>query len=77
MPTELKLGSKLIRKTSAVVQHRPLVVTLHLGYLELRQAKTRTAFSVSYDAIYRYAARLAADKAREERKQARKHKEVR
>ncbi len=65
--TEIQLGKKLIRKTASSVQSRPLVVVLHPGYLDLRRAGTRTNFSVTYDAIYRYGAQLAANKLRAER----------
>lgn len=70
--TEIRLGSKLTRKTAAVVQRKQLVVTLHPGYIEIRRAGTRTAFPVSYDAIYVHAARIAADHARTEKRAARK-----
>jgi hypothetical protein len=74
--TTLQLGSKITRKTSAVVQSRPLVITLHPGYMELRQERTRHPLTISYDAIYRYAARLAADKAIAERKEQRRAKKL-
>lgn len=70
--TELRLGAKLTRKTAAVVQRKPLVVILHPGFLEVRRAGTRTAFPISYDAIYTHAARMAADRRRAERKAAKK-----
>jgi hypothetical protein len=74
--TELKTGSKVTRKTAIEVQRKPLVITLHPGYLDIRQAKTRSGFSLSYDALYRYAAKLAADKVVAEKKLAKKaHKE--
>ena len=66
--TTLQLGSKLTRKTAAVVQKRELVVTLHPGYLDMRRSRTRTSYSLSYDAIYTYAAKLTADRARAEKK---------
>lgn len=72
--TELRLGAKLTRKTAAFVQRKPLVVTLHPGYLEIRRAGTRGSFPLSYDAIYTHAARVAADRARGERKAAAKER---
>lgn len=70
--TTIALGSKLTRKTHTEVQKRALVVTLHPGYLDLRQERTRKTFSISYDAVYRYAAKLEADRLLGERKEARK-----
>jgi hypothetical protein len=70
--TEIRPGSKLTRKTATTVQRRQLVITLHPGYLEIRQERTRKPFSLSWDAIYRQAAQLAADRERAERKAARK-----
>jgi hypothetical protein len=72
--TTLQLGSKLTRKTAAVVQRRQLVVTLHPGYLDIRQERSRKPFSLTYDAIYRYAAQLAADRLRAERKAKKKER---
>jgi hypothetical protein len=66
--TELRPGSKLTRKTLTIVQRKPLVVTLHPGYLDIRRAGTRTAFSLTYDAVYRHAAQAAAERIRAERK---------
>ena len=66
--TELRPGSKLTRKTAALVQRRPLVLILHPGYLEIRRAGTRSAYALSYDSLYTHAARVAADRARAERK---------
>jgi hypothetical protein len=71
--TELRSGSKLTRKTLTIIQSKPLVVTLYPGHLDIRQAGTRTAFSLTYEAIYRHAAQAAADRIRAERKVKRKN----
>jgi hypothetical protein len=65
--TALRSDSSLTRKTSVLVQSKPLVVTLHDRYLEIRRAGAREAFSVSYEGLYLHAAQRAAEKIRAER----------
>ena len=72
--TKLRAGSKITRKTAVIVQNKALVVTLYAGYLEIRRAGTRTAFSATYERIYIDAARRQAERMREEKK-SRKNKE--
>ncbi|HEY6991140.1 MAG TPA: hypothetical protein VH369_22275 [Bryobacteraceae bacterium] len=72
--TTLRPDAALTRKTAATIRHRPLVIELHDRYLEIRRASTRIAYPLSYEALYRYAAQLAADRARAERKNRRKER---
>jgi hypothetical protein len=72
--TTIAAGKSVTRKTAVTIRRRPLVVTLHAGFLELRSAGTRTAFAIGYEAVYTAAAKLAADKNRAERAAARKGK---
>lgn len=67
-----ELRSKLMRKTAANVQYKPLVVTLYPHHLEIRQERVRRPYSITWDAVYRYAAKLEADRVMAERKQKRK-----
>lgn len=70
--TILQLGKTVTRQTATTVQGRDLVVTLHAGYLEIRQKGRRQTFDVSYHSIFVMGAKAAADKLREERELVRK-----
>lgn len=70
--TELRSGVALTRKTDALVQNKPLAVTLHPTYLEIKRLRDRTPYVMTYDAIYRYAAELLARQVRAEKKLAKK-----
>jgi hypothetical protein len=74
--TELKGDAKITRKVQTTDRHgRQLVVTLHGRYLEIRPYKAHGGpvekYSISYDAVWLEAARIAAMREREERAAAR------
>ncbi|HEY7305763.1 MAG TPA: hypothetical protein VH601_16680 [Bryobacteraceae bacterium] len=75
--TTLRSDSSLTRKTSVLIQSKPLVLTLHDRYLEIRRAGAREAFRVSYDGLYLHAAQRAAEKIRAERQAQRKARKER
>ena len=58
-------GGRLIRKpitreTALEERGRPLVVTLHPRYLQIRRKGTQEVYNVTYDAIYSMAAKVSA-----------------
>lgn len=74
--TSIPSGKSFVRKTASMVQGRPLVVILHPGYLEVRQHGRRSAFSLSYDAIYTEAAKRYAAREREVKQAMKKAKKA-
>lgn len=72
--TEIKLGTHYTRLTATEIRRRPIVVELHPGFQVLRLKGTRTAYHVSHEAVFNLAARIAAERARQERIEARKAK---
>jgi len=41
---------------------RPLIVTLHPGFIEVRQKGSRTSYTIAYDPVYRMAATVGGRK---------------
>ena len=74
--TTIPSGKTLVRRTASVVQHRQLVVVLHPAYLEIRQSGRRSAYTISYDAIYTEAAKRFAARERAEKLAAKKAKKA-
>ena len=70
--TAIKPGASTKRLTAISYAGRNLVIELHPGYLEMRQQGKRTRYSVGYATVFQLAAQLTADKARAEKKAARK-----
>ena len=64
----------LKRKTQTLIQGKPLAVALHPDFLEIRKLGSRKPFSVTWRKIYEVAAKLAADKVREEKLAKRKNR---
>lgn len=60
--TEIQPGKSLTRKLACTIQHRRLVAMIYAGHVELRQAGTRRGYAITWDAVYRYAAKLRADR---------------
>lgn len=54
--TELRPGSSVTRRTQVLIRDggkaRPVVVTLHPGFIELRLLGTRRAETVVYENVY-------------------------
>ena len=46
---------------------RPLIVTLHPGFIEVRQKASRTSYTITYDSVYRMAAAVGGRKQKEAR----------
>ena len=65
--TTLEPGGSVTRKTKASIQHRPLVVTLHAEFLELRRFGKRESLTATYESIYQAAAMRQAERGRRER----------
>ncbi len=49
--TTLEQGASVTRKTKATIQHRPLVVTMHAEFLELRRFGKRESLTATYESI--------------------------
>lgn len=65
--TTIEKGASVTRKTKASIQHRPLVVTLHAEFLELRRFGKRESLTATYASIYQAAAIRQAERDRRER----------
>jgi hypothetical protein len=65
--TTLEQGASVTRKTKATIQHRPLVVTMHAGFLELRRFGQRESLTATYESIYQAAAMRQAERDRRDR----------
>ena len=50
--TTLEQGASVTRKTKATIQHKPLVVTMHAEFLELRRFGKRESLTATYESIY-------------------------
>ena len=66
-----------VRRETAIEQRdtgkrRPIVLTLHPGYLEIGLKGTRRRMTVAYDAIYSLAAKQEAARLRLEKLEAKK-----
>lgn len=68
--TEIK--SPLKRETSLYYRGRALVLTLHPGFVSIKQKGLRKSFTVCYDAIYELGAKMEALALRHEREAKRK-----
>ena len=62
--TTLKKGANVTRKTKTTIQHRPLVVTMHAEFLELRRFGKRESLTATYESIYQAAAMPQAERGR-------------
>lgn len=64
--------SRLVFETDAEKKqrgrYRPIIFEAHPQYVEIRLKGCRDRLSLSYEAIYDFAARVTADKARAEKK---------
>lgn len=56
--TRIRSGESVTRETAVVYRRRPLVVTLHPGFLTIRQKLSRESFDLPYDAVYEAAMKL-------------------
>ena len=65
--TTLENGASVTRKTKATIQHRPLVVTMHAEFLELRRFGKRESLTATYESIYQAAAMRQAERDRRDR----------
>jgi hypothetical protein len=62
--TTLENGASVTRKTKATIQHKPLVVTMHSEFLELRRFGQRERLTATYESIYQAAAIRQAERDR-------------
>jgi hypothetical protein len=62
--TTLENGTSVTRKTKATIQHKPLVVTMHAEFLELRRFGKRECLTATYESIYQAAAMSLAERDR-------------
>jgi hypothetical protein len=62
--TTLEQGASVTRKTKATIQHRPLVVTMHAEFLELRRFGKRESLTATYESIHQAAAMRQAERDR-------------
>jgi hypothetical protein len=65
--TTSKKGAKVTRKTKTTIQHRPLVVTMHAEFLELRRFGKRESLTATCESIYQAAAMPQAERGRRDR----------
>ena len=65
--TTLETGGSVTRKTKASIQHKPLVVTMHAEFLELRRFGKREGLTATYESIYQAAALRQAERDRRDR----------
>ena len=65
--TTLENGASVTRKTKATIQHKPLVVTMHAEFLELRRFGKRESLTATYESIYQAAAIRQAERDRRDR----------
>jgi hypothetical protein len=65
--TTLENGASVTRKTKATIQHKPLVVTMHAEFLELRRFGKRESLTATYESIYQAAAMRQAERDRRDR----------
>ncbi len=65
--TTLETGGSVTRKTKASIQHKPLVVTMHAEFLELRRFGKRESLTATYESIYQAAAMRQAERDRRDR----------
>ncbi len=65
--TTLEQGACVTRKTKATIQHKPLVVTMHAEFLELRRFGKRECLTATYESIYQAAAMRQAERDRRDR----------
>ena len=65
--TTLETGTSVTCKTTAAIQHRRLVVTLHAEFLELRRFGKRESLTATYESIYQAAAMRQAERDRRDR----------
>ena len=65
--TTLEQGASVTRKTKATIQHKPLVVTMHAEFLELRRFGKRESLTATYESIYQAAAIRQAERDRRDR----------
>ena len=72
--TTLKADRPLVRETSLYHRGKLLTVSLHPGYLTIRQKGTRTKFAVDYGSLWDFGAKIAANAKRLEKLEARKKK---
>jgi hypothetical protein len=66
--TTLEKGASVTRKTKATIQHRPLVVTMHAEFLELRRFGKRESLTAPYESIYQAAAMRQSERDRRDRR---------
>jgi hypothetical protein len=64
------------RETAVIYRGRPLCVTAHPRYLEIREKGRRDILSVDYATIYEVALRLRWRKQQDEKKAARKERKT-
>lgn len=62
------------RETAQVYRGRPLVVTVHAGYLEIREKGRRDALTVDYATVYEFAMKLRWKRQQAEKRSARRAK---
>jgi hypothetical protein len=60
--TTSKKSAKVTRKTKTTIQHRPLVVTMHAEFLELRRFGKRESLTATCESIYQAAAMPQAER---------------
>ena len=72
--TPLKPGG-LARKTSVQIKGRDLIVELFPGYLKIRESRCRTSFPITWNSVYIQAARIAAERKRQEKKEKKEGKQ--
>ena len=65
--TTREQGASVTRKTKATIQHKPLVVTMHAEFLELRRFGKRESLTATYESIYQAAAMRQAVRDRRDR----------
>ena len=65
--TTLEKGASVTRKTKATIPHKPLVVTMHAEFLELRRFGKRESLTATCESIYQAAAMPQAERGRRDR----------
>ena len=65
--TRLEGQARVVRETSAVVKHRPLVVELSALILRIRPKGARWGYELDYESVFVLGAKKAAEKERAER----------
>jgi len=66
----------LTRETRSLIRNRPLVITLHSRWMEIRTKRGRISYSLDYGAAWSLAVKIHVERIRAEKREARRHRKV-